>query len=112
MQKEKSEKMHQLIVEGKLNVSVGKAILKKLSLPEEAITLIIDSAIIRHAIETGTLDMHDLNGFRHIIDRSNMNGVCYTDFAMQRRKKLTCEKLSGSPMHVLNLGKKNHHFAY
>ena len=105
MQEEESRKIFNLIVEGKLSVSLAKAQLQSLCLPSEAITLIIDSAILKHAKETNTLDMHDLNGFHHLIDRSNINGIDFPDFAMCQRKNLTCDKLSGSPMHVLYLGK-------
>lgn len=108
MQKQKSQEICNLIVDGKINISIGKARLKVLCLSEEAIKLIIDSAIVRHAIQTSTLEMHDLNRFHHLIDRSNINGVGHPDFAICRRKNLTHEKLSGSPMHILNFGKKNH----
>ena len=105
MQEEESRKIFNLIVQGKLSVSLAKAQLQSICLPSEAITAIIDSAILKHAKETNTLDMHDLNGFHHLIDRSNINGIDFPDFAIYQRKNLTYDKLSGSPMHVLYLGK-------
>ena len=49
-------------------------------------TLIIDSAIAKNAHDTGTMDMHDLNGFHSLIDHSNLNGIRFLDFAMCHRK--------------------------
>lgn len=63
-----------------------------------------------HAIKTGTLDMHDLNVFHHLIDRKNLHGLSYPDFAIYRRNNLTYEKLSCSPMHIIYLGKRIHHY--
>ena len=90
---------------------MGKAILKELSSSEEAITLIIDSAIIRHTVENSILDMHNLNEFHCLINYSNINKVDYPDFAMYWRKNLANEKFSSSSIHILNLDMKNHHFA-
>ena len=61
---------------------MGKAILKELSSSEEAITLIIDSAIIRYVIKTSNLDMHNLNELYQLIDYSNINRVGYPDFTI------------------------------
>ena len=110
MQKEKGEKKFQAVVDGKLSVSMAKAQLKTLCLPGNAINLIIDSAIMLHAIKTGTLDMHDLNAFHHLIDRQNLHLLRYPDFAIYRRNNLTYEKLSCAPMHIICLGKRIHHY--
>ena len=68
IQNKKSKEIFQVAIEEKLSVSIAKTQLKTLCLPGDAITLIVNSAIMQHAIKTGTLDMHDLNGFHHLID--------------------------------------------
>ena len=51
------------MVDRKLNNTVVKAQFTTYCLKEDAINLIINYAIIRYAAFTGTLDIHDLNGF-------------------------------------------------
>ena len=81
--------------------------LKTAYLSNDAMTLIVDSAIIRHALKTNAIDMHKLNWFDKLIDRSNLNGIAFPDFTMYHRENLSYKKLSGSPMHNLFLGKIN-----
>ena len=76
-------------------------------LPDEAMSLIVDSVIIKHALENNNVDMYNLSGFYKLINRWNLNRIAFLDFAMCRRENLVCEKLSGSPMHLLFLGKIN-----
>ena len=105
MQKEKSEEIFRNIVDGKASVAMAKAQLKTVCLPGDAIKLTVDTGMILHAIKTNALDMRDLSGFHHLIDRQNLYGLRFPDFAIYRRKNLTYEKLSCSPMHLLDLGK-------
>ena len=70
-------------------------------------SLIVNSAIIKYVLENDNADMHGLSGFHKLIDQSNLNRIAFLDFAMCRRENLVCEKLSGSPMHLLFLGKIN-----
>ena len=112
MQKEKSEEIFRNIVDGKASVTMAKAQFKTMCLPGDAIKLIVDAGITLHAIKTNTLDMHDLSGFHHLIDRQNAHGLRFPDFAMCRRINLTYEKLSCSPMHLLDLGKTNIFFRH
>ena len=109
MQKVKSEEIFQAIVDGKLGVTMAKAQLKTMCLPGDASKLIVDTAIMLHAIKTGTFNMHDLSGFHPLIDRKNLCELRFPDFAIYRRKNLTYEKLSCSPMHILDLGKTCFH---
>ena len=70
-------------------------------------TLIVDSAIIRHTCNTSAIDMHGLNAFHSLIDSSNLNGIGFLDFTTCCRKNLSYKKLSRSPIHNLFLGKTN-----
>ena len=79
-------------------------------LPVDAINLIINSAIMQHVIKTGTLDMHDLDWFYHLINWQNLYGISYQDFAIYQRKNLTYEKLSCSLIHIIYLGKTILHY--
>ena len=111
MQEKKGKEIYNKIVDGKISIQEGRTLLKTICLPDEAITLILDSAIIRNAQDNDTMDMHDLSGFHSQIDRSNLNGIGFPDFAIYHRKHLTHNKLSGSPMHNLFLGKLcRHHY--
>ena len=105
LQKVKSEENFQAIVDGKLSVTMAKAQLRTICLSGDAIKLIVDTDVMLHAIKTDTLDMHDLSGFHRLIERQNLRGLRFPDFAIYCRKNLTCEKLSCSPMHMLDLGK-------
>ena len=67
--------------------------------------LIVDTAIILHAIKTGTLDMHDLSGFYHLIYQQNLYRLRFPNFTIYCGKNLICKKLSYSPMYILDLGK-------
>jgi len=88
-----------------MSVTMAKSQLKAICLPGDASKLIVDTAIMLHAINTGTFNMHDLSGFHPLIDRQNLGELRFPDFAIYRRKNLTYEKLSCSPMHILDLGK-------
>ena len=81
--------------------------LKTICPSDEAMTLIVESVIIGHGLETDTIDMHDLSGFHKLINNSNLNAIAFLDFATYHRKNLAHEKLSRSPMHNLFLGKNN-----
>ena len=107
MQKEKSEEIFRNIADGKVSVAMAKAQLRTICLQGDAIKLIVDTGMILCSIKTNTLDMHDLSGFHHLIDRQNVHGLRFPDFAIYRRINLTYEKLSCSPMHLLDLGKTN-----
>ena len=107
MQKVKSEEIFRNIIDRKVSVTMAKAQLKTLCLLGDAIKLIVDTGIILHAIKTNTLDMHDLSGFHHLIDRQNVHELRFPDFAIYRRINLTYKKLSCSPMYLLDLGKTN-----
>ena len=86
MQEEESRKTYQLRIEGKLALSWAKAMSQSLCLLTEAIVLIIDSAIVKHAMKTNTLDMHDPNGFHYLIHWSNTCGIGFSGFAMCEKK--------------------------
>ena len=105
LQKVKSEEIFQAIVDGKLSATMAKAQLRTICLSGDVIKLIVDAAITLHAIKTDTLDMHDLSGFHRLIRQKNLCGLRFPDFAIYHKKNLTCEKLSCSPMHMLDLGK-------
>ena len=74
------------MVHSKINISVAKLQLKILILCGDAINLIIDCTIIRHTINTGTLDMYNINVFYSHIDYANLNRIRYLDFAIYKRK--------------------------
>ena len=57
------------MVEGKFNIGVAKLQLSTLFLTGDVIHLILDCAILRHAMSTGTLVTHDLNKFHQLIDQ-------------------------------------------
>ena len=107
MQEKKGREIYQLIVDGKISILLARSLLKIMSLPDDAMPLIIDSTIIRHPYDTSTMDMCDLNRFYSLIDCSNLNRIGFQDYATCQRKKLTYEKLSVSLMHNLFLGKTN-----
>ena len=60
-----------------------------------------------HAIKIGTLRMHGVSRFHHLAIRQNLNTLSFLDCIIYQRKNLTYEKLSGSPIHNLFLGKIN-----
>ena len=81
--------------------------LKTISLLDEAMSLIVNSAIIKHVLENNNMDMNDLSKFHKLIDQSNLNRIAFLDFAAHQRENLTYEKLSRSSTHLLFLGKIN-----
>ena len=81
--------------------------LKTTCLSDDAITLIVDLVITRYTLKTNIIDKHDLNRFYKLIVYSNLNRIAFLDFAICHRENLSYEKLSGSPMHNLFLGKIN-----
>ena len=107
IQETKGREICKLIVDGKISISLARLMLKTICLPDDAMNLIIDSAIIKNDCDTSKMGMHDLNGFHSQIDYSNLNGIGFPDFATCCGKNLTYQKLSGSPMHNLFLGKLN-----
>ena len=81
--------------------------LKTMCLPEKAMPLIVDSAIIKHTLENDNVGTHDLSRFHKLIHYLNVNEIAFKDFATCCREHLTHEKLSRSPMHLLFRGKIN-----
>ena len=69
----------------------------------DAMNLIINYTIIRYAINTCTLDIHNINVFYPQIDCTNLNRIGYPDFAIYKRKNLYYNKLTSSPMHIMPL---------
>ena len=92
---------------GKLTVDMAKLQLRTLSLNGDALTLTLDSAIVRNAANTGTLVLHQLHELHPIIDRSTLCEFGHPDFAIHKRKKLSYNKLTSSPMQNLSLGVLN-----
>ena len=92
------------MVDGKINILIAKLQLKMLTLYRDAMNLIIDCTIIKYAINTGTLNMHDINRFYLQIDCANLNRIGYPDFAIYKRKNLCYNKLTSSLMHIIPLG--------
>ena len=78
---------------------------KSLNLNAEAINTIIDSVIIKHSLNTNTLDMYDLNRFHLFIVIDNLNGIEYPDFAIYKRRNFSYNKLTTSPIYLLLLNK-------
>ena len=91
-------------MDGKLNIGMAKLQLRTLCLTREAIHLIVDCAIVRHATNTGVLVMHDLNKFHQLIDQSNLHGIGCLDFSISKRKNLSYDALTSSLMHILHVG--------
>ena len=104
MQMERSKKIFEAVANEELSVTMSRTQLKTLCLPGDAIKLILDTAIIMHAIKTNTLKMHNLSEFHHLIDKQNLNELGFLGFAMHQRQNLACKKFNSSPMHALDLG--------
>ena len=68
IQKTKSGKIFQAIVDSELGVTIAKVQLKTMCLPGDTSKLIVDTAIMLHTIKTGTFNMYDLSGFHPLID--------------------------------------------
>ena len=96
--------MHNKLVNGQINRTLATMQLKTLGLNNYVVTLIVDSAHIRNAMNNNNLEMLNLNSFHTSIDRSNLRGVGYPDFATCKRKNLKHEQMTSSPMHNLSLG--------
>ena len=86
LQHSEIKQSYQDVVDDELNIVMEKSQLRTLCLTGDAIHLIINCAIIRHATNTGTLIMNDLNKFHPLIDRSNLHGIGCPDFAICKRK--------------------------
>ena len=52
----------------KLSVTIAKVGLETMCFPGNATKLIVDTAIILHAIKTGTYDMYDISRFHCLIN--------------------------------------------
>ena len=89
---------------GKLNIVASKLQLMIMCLTGEAMHLIVDCDVVRHAMNTVSLVAHDLNKFHPLIDRSNLHGIEHPDFAICERKNLSYDKLDSITTHVLVLG--------
>ena len=96
--------MHNKLVNGKINRTLATTQLKTLGLNNDVVTLIVDSAHIRNAMNNNNLEILNLNSFHASIDRSNLCGIGYPDFATCKRKHLKYEQMTSSPMHNLALG--------
>ena len=79
--------------------------LKTMCLLDKAMSLIINSTIIKHALKTDAIDACSLNGFHYLINCANLIEVVFLDFATHHRENVAHEKLSSSLMHDLHLGK-------
>ena len=86
MQYNKSKQIYQDLVDGKINILMAKLQLKMLVLYGDTMNLIIDCAIIRHTINTGTLNIHDINAFHLQINRANLNRIEYPDLLFTRER--------------------------
>ena len=53
---------------------------------DDAMTLRVDSVMIRHALKTDTIDLYDLNRLHKLIDYSNLNRIVFPNFAVHCRK--------------------------
>ena len=65
-----------------MNITITKFHLRTLYFTRDIINLILHCAIIRYTINTGTLDMHGLNGFHALIDRSKLYKIGCMDLAI------------------------------
>ena len=66
---QKSKKTFDVVVNEELSVTMTRLQLKTMCLPGNAIKLIINTAITKHAIKTNTLHMHSLSEFHHLINK-------------------------------------------
>ena len=82
---------------GKLTVDMAKLQLRTPCLNGDALTLTLDSDVIRHATNTCTLVLYDLHKLHPLIDLSNLCEIA-------KEKNLSYDKLTSSPMHILSLG--------
>ena len=73
MWEKKRREICQLIVDRKISISLAKSMLKTMCLSDEAMSLIVDLAIIKHALENSNMDLHDLSRFHKLIDYSNLH---------------------------------------
>ena len=85
----KSKKIYQDSVDRKLSWAIATKQLKPLCYNGDIIKLIVNLVIIKHAINTDTLGILDLNRFHPLIDNSNTYGISYPDFAIYKRKKFS-----------------------
>ena len=84
----KSKETCNKLVNGKTNRTLAMMQLKTLGSNNDVVTLIIDSAHIRNAMNNNNLEMLNLNSFHNSTDRSNLHGIGYPDFSMCQMKNL------------------------
>ena len=88
LQHEESKQACQDVLVGKLTIEMATLRLSNLCPNRDAMLAMFDSAIVRHAMNTGTLVLHDLHKFHPLIDRSNLCGIGHSDFATYKRKNV------------------------
>ena len=76
------------MIDKKLSISIAELKLKSIVHNGNAIKLIINSTIIRYAINTGTLTIYDPNRFYRLINQLNLNRIRYLDFTIYKRKNI------------------------
>ena len=93
MQKEKSKKTFEDVVNREISITMARVQLKYLYLPGDAINLILNTAMIIHDNKTDALNMHDLSDFHHLIDKRNFNELDFSNFTTHRRQNLMLKSL-------------------
>ena len=104
LQHAKSKEVYNEFADSKINRKLATVQPKILRLNADAVTLIIDSAHIKNAINNKNLGIFNLNSFYTSIDVLNLYRIRYPEFVIHKRKNLKYEYITSSPMYNLALG--------